>query len=593
MTIRKSIISERGISMIWTKNRHHLIHLILCVTIVFFLLCSASVTAQVVSDSPFFFLSRHKSGECTVITPAGTNAEMRVHQENIFSESYGGSFSADRLCFDGSDWSNSGGNAQRNGLSTSQGPQSSDLLWSGGRSSIISWLPVTEGNRVYVVRQAGWPGSANDSVVVAMDLLSGQELWCIEIPYHTDDWTTWVAGVNQGIVYASRSGNGASVLDNLYALDAMTGETQWVSSVLIDAGPYDGVVFASDGDPVIASFTDIWRLNAQDGELVWHASRVGSVSGSCGGVLFGESLYVADAAPGGHILVRYDLNTGQRLYQSPVMSGFTLQNTPFVGPDGTVYLSRTQNNPSVDFFYAFEDTGTAFEEKWHLPCAWTTFSEFAADDDGSVYCLLPGPRIGQIDSSTGEILSQSELVGTPGEYLSPHFAVDSWGIVFFSNGGFANGKVSVFTPSLEPLWNVSVVNINIGGPSVGRNGVLVLCGTGTTMRAYQTASPAFELNITTVSPKISASIQNSGQKNATNLIWNIRVTGGVLSRINLSESGTMPSLGTMEQVDITLSRRVFGFGRIRIEVMVTCDEGVSAYKTMDGFVLLFFILPMS
>ncbi len=81
---------------------------------------------------------------------------------------------------------------------------------------------------------------------------------------------------------------------------------------------------------------------------VWHAARVGSVSGSCGGTRMATRFYVADAVPGGHAIVRYDVATGARLYQSPTMPGFTLQNTPMVGPDGTVYLSRTQNNPAVD-----------------------------------------------------------------------------------------------------------------------------------------------------------------------------------------------------------------------------------------------------
>ena len=387
---------------------------------------------------------------------------------------------------EGSNWSNSGGNAQRNGLSSTIGPLAADLLWSGARTSIISWLPVTEGNRLFVVRQSGWPGAANDSLVIAMDLSSGEELWNKQIPYHTNDWITWIAGVKNGHVYASRSGNGASVDDNLYCLDAETGEIQWVSTDLIDAGPYDGVVFASDGDPVIASFADIWRINAEDGQTVWHSYRLGSVSGTCGGAIYGDAIYVADVVGAGHVIVRYDLNNGQQLYSSPVMPGFTLQNTPIVGSDGTIYLSRTQNNPAVDYFYAFTDTRTGFIEKWHIACAWTTNSEFAVSHDGSVYCILPGPRIGKIDSN-GNVIAQSELIGNPGyTYLSPHFAVDADGTVYFSNGGFSDGRLTVFNSDLVSIWNVSVPNINIGGPSVGMFGTLIVCGTGTNMLAYRT-----------------------------------------------------------------------------------------------------------
>jgi hypothetical protein len=491
--------------------------------------------------------------------------------------------------FDGVDWSNAGGNQKRNGLSDVKGPLSADLLWSGGRTSLISWLPVTEGNRLFVVRQAGWPGAAHDSPIVAMDLYTGEELWSVEIPYHTNDWTTWVGGVKNGQVYASRSGNGASVADNLYALDVETGDTLWVSTVLIDAGPYDGVVFASDGDPIVASFTDIWRFNNEDGSLVWHADRLGSVSGSCGGAAYQERFYVADAAPGGHIIVAYDMQTGQRLYESPVMTGFTLQNTPFVGPDGTIYLSRTQNNPVTDYFYAFTDTGTSLVEKWHRICAWTTFSEYAASADGAVYCILPGPCIGKLDAQTGDILAQSEVLEVEESYLSPHFAVDVTGTVFFSNGGFSEGKASVFTTDLTPLWNTTMTNINIGGPSLGNNGILLLCGTGTNIRAYQAAQPILDLNVTGVFPHVSASIVNIGEAAATNLSWQILVTGGIFGRINSTRSDIIPTLDTQQTVNISLDRFIFGFGKITILVSATCDEGVVVSKTAEASVFLIFV----
>ena len=543
---------------------------------------------------------RNDFDDCSVISPPGFSADVTLWDNNhfVFSDDLKRDpqemlvslpIQPKKSLRDGSDWSNAGGNANRNGLSEVKGPLTADLLWSGGPTSIISWLPVTEDNRLFVVRQRGWPGSTNDSMVFAKDLFTGQTLWNVSIPYHTNDWTTWVAGVKNGQVYASRSGNGASVLDNLYALDVETGDTLWVSTVLIDAGPYDGVVFAVDGDPVIASFMDIWRFNSEDGSLVWHADRVGSVSGSCGGALFQNSLYVADAAPGGHKIVRYDVETGQRLYESPVMSGFTLQNTPFVGPDGTIYLSRTQNNPSVDFFYAFTDTGTSFVEKWHKACAWTTFSEYATSPDGNVYCMLPGPRIGKLDSDNGSTLALSDVLDDTDMYLSPHFAVDAFGTVFFSNGGFADGHVSVFTSDLIPLWNITMTNINIGGPSLGKNGILVLCGTGTNIRTYQTAQPSLDINITDVFPRISASIINTGEAVATNLSWSISVTGGLLGRINSTSSGLTGVLEGLEQVNVSTTKMIIGFGKVTMTVSATCDEGVAASKTADGFVFLFFI----
>ena len=379
------------------------------------------------------------------------------------------------------DWTNSGGNALRNGLTTETGPVAEDLLWSGGQTSLIAWQPVTEGNRVFMVRQADWPGNPQDSLVVAMDLTTGEELWSIEIPAESGDWTTWIAGVKNGLVFASRGGNGASVWAPLYALNVEDGSTAWVSVDDVNAGAYDGVVFAPDGDPVIGSIYDIWRIDADTGITVWHADRTGSVSSSCGGAVFGDAVYIVDAAPGGHVVVKYDLATGDYVYESDVMSGFTLQNTPFTGSDGTIYISRTQNNPATDFFYGWTDDGVEFKPKWNIPAAWTTTSEFGEGPDGSIYAVIPGPALARLHPDDGSVIDSVSVPDTGHCRL----AVDAAGTVYFSNGGFADGHLYAYTADLNPLWDTAVTNINIGGPALGQGGVLVVCGVGTDVRAYR------------------------------------------------------------------------------------------------------------
>ncbi len=380
------------------------------------------------------------------------------------------------------DWTNSGGNPGRCGLSDENGPLEADLLWSGGPSSLISWQPVIEGGRVFVIRQPAWPGTPGDSPVVCMDLETGEVLWSVDIPYEPGDWITWIGGVENGLVYASRGGNGASVSAPLYALEADDGSTAWVTAAEIDAGAYDGVVFAPDGDPIVASFEDIWRFDSSDGSLVWHASRTGSVSGQCGGCLHGEAFYVADAVPGGHSIVRYDAITGAEMYSGPVMPGFTAQCTPMAGPDGTVYFNRSQGNPSTDYFYAFEDTGAALVEKWHIPTVNACAPEFGVGPDGSVYMVTPGPRLSRIDPDDGSVISQSAVLEG---YTAARIATGADGTVYFSNGGFAGGRFYAFAPDLTLLWDTAVPNINIGGPAIGQGGVLVVCGVGTDVRAYR------------------------------------------------------------------------------------------------------------
>lgn len=201
-----------------------------------------------------------------------------------------------------SDWNNSGGNAGRNGLTAEVGPESAAQIWSGSRSSIIAWQPVIEGSRVFLVRQTSFPPETTGSPVVCQDLDTGAELWATHIPANAGDWTAWVAGVKDGRVYASRSGNGASVSAKLYCLDAATGAVLWQSVESQNGGAYDGVVFAPNGDPVVAAFTRIWRFDHLTGATVWSTPRVGSVSGDCGGAIHGGAIYVADAVGGGHAI---------------------------------------------------------------------------------------------------------------------------------------------------------------------------------------------------------------------------------------------------------------------------------------------------
>lgn len=387
------------------------------------------------------------------------------------------------------DWPNAGGNAQRNGRSAAAGPATPDLRWSGGRSSIIAWQPVVDAGRAFMVRQTGFPPepASDESPVVAVDIETGAELWVRHIPFESGDWTTWVGGARDGLVYVARSGNGSSSYARLYALDAATGDTFWTSDRETGAGAYDGMVFTIDGDPVLADFRTIYRFSRHDGSTVWTAPRLCSVSGQCGPALHDGTVYVADAAVGGHVIAAFDAATGTPRYAGPVMPGFTLQNTPMAGPDGAVYLSRTQNNPSTDFFYSFTDTGSAIELNWFVEAGWTTVSEFAVGPDGTVYMMGRGNVVQRLDPADGSVLDVSAPI--PADFSQPRMATDRLGRVFVSNGAFGNGRVYAVNADLTELWSAPVTNINIGGPAIADDGTLVICGIGSDVRAYFAPEP--------------------------------------------------------------------------------------------------------
>jgi outer membrane protein assembly factor BamB len=338
-------------------------------------------------------------------------------------------------------------------------------------------------------RRRGSPpaGSPTGTPIHCLDLDTGAVQWTVHVPYSSGDWTTWIAGVSHGRLFASRAGNGASVQAPLHCYDSVTGAPLWTSTERTDMGAYDGAVFAPDGDPILASFTRIKRFDSLTGAVVWSAARVCSVSGNCGGALAvsGDALYVADAVPGGHAIRKHSLATGQFLYQGPTLPGFTLQNTPLVGPDGSIYLSRTQNNLVTDFFYAFHDTGTSIVEKWHVPAQWTTNAECAVGPDGSVYMIGPGRIVQRLDPATGAVLARAPPLATG--TIAPRIATDPLGNVFVSNGAFSEGRVFAYDAALQAKWQVALPNVNIGGPAIGIDGTLVVAGIGTTVRAYRTA----------------------------------------------------------------------------------------------------------
>ena len=398
------------------------------------------------------------------------------------------------------DWSNAGGNPGRSGRTDAIGPNAATISWQGSRSSIIAWQPVTMGGTVFMVRQASFPPlptspTPGDSLVVGHDIATGTELWAAQVPSVAGDWTAWIAGARDGRVYVSRSGNGASVESKLRALNAATGAQVWESAALIDAGAYDGVVFASDGDLIIASFRDIWRINAEDGATVWQASRVGSVSGNCGGCVNesaagGSAVYVADAAAGGTVIKRFDLDTGAFEYQSPVMPGFTIQTTPMVGPDGTVYLPRVQNNATVDFFYSIKDDGSAMSVNWSVPGDYCYANEFTIGNDGSVYMYAPGHVIMRLDPATGATLNTSTQITTSFP-AAPRMACDGAGNIYVSTGTFSDGRMYCFSPDLVEVWSEAITNINIGGPCIAADGTLIVAGVGTNVKAFRTESACY------------------------------------------------------------------------------------------------------
>ena len=413
------------------------------------------------------------------------------------------------------DWSNLGGNGRMNGLVNVNGPDgvgASDLLWQGGPFSYIAWNPVIEGRRVFMVRQTAFPQGTpppNDATIYAMDLDTGAVLWTADLPFETGDWTTWIAGVKSGRLFASRSGNGGSVDAPLYCLDAATGAVLWhtaggtsVPRYQILAGPSTGAVFADDGDLIVPSWRWIERIDAVTGQLLWRTARVEQVGNTTGVVINGNAVYTADLVTGNRIAVRkFDATTGASLYQGPSLAGGLLHNGLYIGTDGRIYLPFSQNfSVSSDFLYSFTDTGTAIVQNWRTSSGGGgEYSRWGVGPDGSIYSMswtgtqdnVASGTLQRLNPATGAVIATHPAPIT-GDYMQVHMAVDARGVIYLSNGtaGGANGgRLYSFNPDLTLRWETPFDgNLNQGGPVLGTDGTLVVASTGTLVRAYRTTA---------------------------------------------------------------------------------------------------------
>jgi hypothetical protein len=92
---------------------------------------------------------------------------------------------------------------------------------------------------------------------------------------------------------------------------------------------------------------------------------------------------------------------------------------------------------------------------------------------------------------------------------------------------------------------------------------------------------------------VSAEVKNVGDGNATEVNWNISVNGGLLGLINVTDSGTIAKLDAHSMETVQTSTPIYGFGRINITVTATAADIEPAIKTVDGFIIIFYIIIAS
>jgi outer membrane protein assembly factor BamB len=391
------------------------------------------------------------------------------------------------------DWNaGTGGKPSRNGLSSERGPLTPTLLWQGGLPAVIAQPPVIEGDVLAMSRIQNVGDVLHGTLIVAHNLTTGDTLWTKDLPvdFPTTDWRNRVTAIRDGRVYATRSGN-----DNysfIYALSATTGAILWRSQDSVSENSTESPSFAPNGDLIVGSFRNVERINATNGQRVWRNSRVSPTSNGSEAAVFGNRVYLWEASPQGPKPSVFDLTTGEYQYSGEgIGGGFVQQLGLFVGPTGTVYAPRTQNNAVSDFLVALTDIlDLGLIEKWRVPLGYVPFASFGVGPDGSVYSYTREKRVVRINPQTGSIIDSSEIMVA--DFFQPRMAVDSTGIIYVTNGGFSQGVLYSLNPNLTTRWSTPIASVNIGGPAIGRNGTMVVCGVGTDVRAYRGAPTGVE-----------------------------------------------------------------------------------------------------
>lgn len=88
---------------------------------------------------------------------------------------------------------------------------------------------------------------------------------------------------------------------------------------------------------------------------------------------------------------------------------------------------------------------------------------------------------------------------------------------------------------------------------------------------------------------ISITTKNVGEYNATNVTTHMRITGGLLNKINITRNG--PFVSPLPP-GVTLKGKVYpiGVGPISVNVTVSADNAAPVTKTAEGIIVLFFVI---
>ena len=387
------------------------------------------------------------------------------------------------ICFQNvksADWITVGGNNQRNGITNVSGPSSSNPLWN--KPSLFSiW-----GNQIYIngdklVTTRYVSLSPVRAPLACHDLLTGDTLWTRN---YAENGVMIVMGFRDNKIYARNFQQQGS--DTIYAINPGDGSVIWKSRHTVERGIIWSAAFADNGDLFLpgSGNKSVMRINHITGDTVWTRYRIIPNTGAECMCVYGNTLYTFEGGittPKRVMAINAD--NGMVKFYSGSLPGDGDQEIPFsMGLNGDIYVVRDGGN-----LHSLKDNGTGFIEKWQISLRGNTgtYSQFGISSDSSVY-IPSGKRIYRINHLNGAFIDSTEELITSGT-LNARMAIDSEGKVFVSNGASdpSQGKNFCFSRNLNTIWSIDLPYNYYSGPALGQNGILVFCGAGTNIQAYQ------------------------------------------------------------------------------------------------------------
>ena len=371
-------------------------------------------------------------------------------------------------------WTTHCGNNQRNGLSPQPGPQDiSTPLWTvnSSFSSTLGMTILAFGDRIVNPRVDFSPYHA---IIECRDLKTGELIW--ESPDMGNESILYVMGFNEDAVYAHDYNSGY-----FYALNPDDGTIKWVSEdPSYTFAPMDGVIYTCERNIIIngevgSANASTVCLDRETGERIWANANLYAITPNDTKAAYGNLLYVIIGAINQPIqLAAIDMRDGQTLYTSDALPGDADQEGPLgIGPDGTIYFRRDGGD-----LYSVTDNGSGFIINWtHTPVSPGLHYNYVVDHDGHLLFADHG-KLYRLDKDTGMPVDSS----MQGDLDNARFILGSDSVFYVNN---TNGKYYALSYDLQTtLWSLNVSGNTYAGTMLGRDGTMVVCGAGSSIKAF-------------------------------------------------------------------------------------------------------------